>query len=769
MELTSKLFWCLILILSSWELSAAAGEPRVLLPGCQLEQIAREPEIVTPVGMAFDAKGRLLVVESNTHQRPENYEGPTSDRLRMLSDSDGDDKLDRWSTFAEGFRHAMNVAVHPDGDVYLVTRSDVHLLRDTNDDGVADSDEKILQLKTTVDYPHNALSGIFAAGDRMFLGVGENFGVDYDLVGSDGKTIKNTGGVGTIYTCKLDGSELQRWAQGFWNPFSLCSAENELFCVDNDPDASPPCRLINVHGTGDYGFRFEYGRAGVHPLQAWNGELPGTLPMICGTGEAPTAVVFHRGYLWVTSWGDYRIERYKLTPQADDTYSAQRTIVVQGDADFRPTGMAVASDGSLWFGDWVDRSYPVHGKGRIWRLELPDDMQTDFDKIRDQNLRTGPLEFQKLDARRWEKAGLKRDQLITTIRQALGSHDSNIQLYAVRWAAEERLTELIPEIEKLLESPPPSERYFLAVLAAIDWLSSEPEQRHSGIADGLLARELRNAKRSDEVKALALNLISPDYKDVTLDRLQEFLQSDNESLQLAAARTLAQKSDDGKFPSLLEVAQDTTQSEMVRVEALAGLASRAQQYRNVFDEMAKGSGALGAEATRVLRLSGLSKTPLEEKPPAGDLEAWRKLIAKPGDAESGRRLFFSAVGPQCSACHRHGGRGGNIGPDLTRLNESNSPERVLTSILDPNREVAPHYESWILVTDDGQTHVGQRLPKGGDDGVEPYADPTGKRFELKSETITHRQASPVSIMPAGLEKNLTIQDVRDLVTFLRGA
>ena len=36
-------------------------------------------------------------------------------------------------------------------------------------------------------------------------------------------------------------------------------------------------------------------------------------------------------------------------------------------------------------------------------------------------------------------------------------------------------------------SSPPSERYYLAVLGAIDWLSREPEQRHSGIADGLLA------------------------------------------------------------------------------------------------------------------------------------------------------------------------------------------------------------------------------------------------------------------------------------------
>jgi putative heme-binding domain-containing protein len=124
------------------------------------------------------------------------------------------------------------------------------------------------------------------------------------------------------------------------------------------------------------------------------------------------------------------------------------------------------------------------------------------------------------------------------------------------------------------------------------------------------------------------------------------------------------------------------------------------------------------------------------------------------------------VGPRCSACHRHSGRGGNIGPDLTNLADSNSRERVISSILDPSREVAPHYETWILVTDDGKTHVGQRLPKGGDDGVEPYADTAGHEFELESEAITHREPSKSSIMPAGLQKSLTVEDMRDLVTFL---
>jgi hypothetical protein len=121
-------------------------------------------------------------------------------------------------------------------------------------------------------------------------------------------------------------------------------------------------------------------------LQCWNGELPGTLPMVCGVGEAPTAIVSHAGYLWVTSWGDHRIERYRLMPRGA-SYGAAREVIVQGDTNFRPTGMAVAPDGSIYFGDWVLRDYPVHGRGRIWRLALPaDEVNTSFPAIPVENV-----------------------------------------------------------------------------------------------------------------------------------------------------------------------------------------------------------------------------------------------------------------------------------------------------------------------------------------------------------------------------------------------
>jgi hypothetical protein len=71
--------------------------------------------------------------------------------------------------------------------------------------------------------------------------------------------------------------------------------------------------------------------------------------------------------LWVTAWGDNRVERYQLSNRGA-SLAGLMDVVVQGGASFRPVDMAVAKDGSIYVTDWVDRSYPVHGRGALWRL-----------------------------------------------------------------------------------------------------------------------------------------------------------------------------------------------------------------------------------------------------------------------------------------------------------------------------------------------------------------------------------------------------------------
>jgi putative heme-binding domain-containing protein len=353
------------------------------------------------------------------------------------------------------------------------------------------------------------------------------------------------------------------------------------------------------------------------------------------------------------------------------------------------------------------------------------------------------------------------------LRAALQHESSDVRLFALRWIADERITALRDDVAKLLDEPPPSERYYLAVLAAIDWLDHEPEMRGRDIADELLVRELKNESRPFESHALALRLLSPDNKFLSLERLRGYLESDHQLLRLEAVRSLALQSNDERFELLAEIAAGDSCDEHLRAEAIMGLAAVANGYRPLLERLATGDlPTLAGEARRVLRLAGLSPAPAEEKPAAHDLAAWQKLLEVPGDAAAGRRLFFSLAGPRCGVCHQHSGRGGRIGPELTHIAETNSRERLITSFLQPDQEIAPHYQPWLLVTDDGKTHTGLRMPEGGDDGTEEYIDSAGNRFRLESKSIEVRAATDASIMPSGLESGLTIADLRDLMTFL---
>ncbi len=424
--------------------------PHSVDPRLVFERIAAEPEIVTPTGLAVDGRGRVLVIESHTHFRPKDYKGPPADRIRLFEDRDGDGKPECVGNFFEGTKFTMNLAVARDG-YFVATRWAVYRLEDRDGDGRADGTDggkiptPIVRLDTPGDYPHNGLSGFaFDAMGWVYFGLGENLGADYRLIGSDGITLSGGGEGGSIFRCRPDGTKLERFATGFWNPFHMAFDHfGRLFAVDNDPDSRPPCRLLHIVEGGDYGYRFRNGRKGLHPFTAWNGELPGTLGMVAGTGEAPSGIVAYeannlprdyQGSLLVTSWGDHRIERFDPQPRGASFQATMKPVVVGGD-DFRPVGIAVAPDGSLFMSDWVSKDYALHGKGRIWRLknarpilgEIPH-QPTAYEFAR--------VESELLDAQELSERPVLKDEWIS---KAVHSNSDLVRAKAVRTIPASRL------------------------------------------------------------------------------------------------------------------------------------------------------------------------------------------------------------------------------------------------------------------------------------------------------------------------------------------
>ncbi|MHC4997164.1 MAG: hypothetical protein ACYTGQ_19160, partial [Planctomycetota bacterium] len=141
--------------------------------------------------------------------------------------------------------------------------------------------------------------------------------------------------------------------------------------------------LLHIVEGGDYGYKRTYGRYGLHPYQAWQGELPGTLPMIAGIGEAPTAVIDanaaalppdYRDTIIGASWGEHNLTLYRTQP-AGVSLKASLEIMLEGlghddkTSPFRPSGLAVSpTDGAIYVSDWMLIDYTTHLRGRIWRI-----------------------------------------------------------------------------------------------------------------------------------------------------------------------------------------------------------------------------------------------------------------------------------------------------------------------------------------------------------------------------------------------------------------
>ncbi len=790
---------------------ADAGGPDVLDDRLRLTLFAEQPDIVTPVGCTFDHLGRLLVIESHTHFPPEDYTGPKTDRIRIVTDTDGDGSADEFRTFFDGTQATMAIAAGPEKWIYIATRMEVFRVRDVDGDDQVDVREDLVHLETKGDYPHNGLGGLsFDGHGNLLFGLGENLGAPYVIHGSDGRTLTGGGEGGNVYRCRLDGSRLERIATGFWNPFGICvDPLGRVFAVGNDPDASPPCRLVHVVMCGDYGYQFRFGRSGLHPLQAWNGELPGTLPMVAGTGEAPCAVLPYHGQLWVTSWGDYRIERFTLQPEGA-SFRAEREIVVQGDNFFRPVDFAVAPDGSLYFTDWVDRSYPVHGKGRIWCLQWkkqpPDGA---FPQLSESEIRAGQaatrVDMSALDSpdpflHMSAVAGLMRDpsaefadfekfEKLATPRQRLGmleaAHwrcakepvrtnllhaalqdaDADVQLFAVRWIAEAKLVDFRPPLQALARSNRISLPLFKATIAAIEWLD-KGNTENAGRAD-YLARVLQQPGEYDvSIVAGALRGLPADHPQLTVERLGKFTNSTDARIQRTAVRSLALCNKPDRHAPLASIARDETRDAQVRADAVMGLRQDLERNRDVLAEL-RGveEPAISHEVARAfVKSKGVDSTG-SEGPAATDTNTWLDLLATPGDPERGWRRFFGPGDGRCADCHAFQERGADVGPDLTLVANRLDRRRLVESILQPSREVAPRYVATMLETSDGRVLIGLSLGADSNGKTEQFLGADGEKLVLDIDQIEHRSLSSQSIMPADLDKVLSIDDLRDLLAF----
>ena len=358
---------------------AEPKQPQSLLEEATFSLVSKEPDIVTPTGVAVDDHNNIWVIENHTHVRQEDYPGPKADRILVFSGYLTEKEPKKITEFASNFIDGMSLSLSREGKVLVTTRASILAFEDADGDLVADTKDTIIRLETSERFPHNGMSGMVISPDnKIYFQCGENFGASYVLTGTDGKDIlgKEREG-GSIFRCNIDGSNVEKISTAVWNCFAMTfDAYGNLFAVENDPDSRPPCRLLHIVKGGNYGFQFQHGRDGLSPLTSWFGQIPGTLPMVAGTGEAPSGVLHYEGNrlgpdlkeaLLVTAWGDNEIQSFQLA-QKGSSFTAEPLSVVKGERNFYPVGLALDNQGSVIATDWASFSYAVHGQGRIWRI-----------------------------------------------------------------------------------------------------------------------------------------------------------------------------------------------------------------------------------------------------------------------------------------------------------------------------------------------------------------------------------------------------------------
>lgn len=140
-------------------------------------------------------------------------------------------------------------------------------------------------------------------------------------------------------------------------------------------------------------------------------------------------------------------------------------------------------------------------------------------------------------------------------------------------------------------------------------------------------------------------------------------------------------------------------------------------------------------------------------------EKYRVALSLSGDQQKGKQVFTQS----CSACHKLEGVGYDLAPSLASF-QFRGAEAFLQNIIEPNREVNPQYVSYTIVTEDQRVLSGMIQSESG-------ASVTLVRGENQTDTIersdiAEMKSSKLSLMPEGLEKQIDVQGMADLLAYL---
>jgi putative membrane-bound dehydrogenase-like protein len=392
-------------------------------PEFDLSLVAAEPLINKPLNIDWDAKGRMWVVESpeypnglrkaNTYVwkesgsvKPGEYERDALDRISILTDTDGDGRMDKKNVFADKLELATGFVFHKNG-VIAAAAPDIWFLEDTDGDQVADKRTKLYTGLGNGD-THAVINNLRWGLDGWIYAT---HGYSAGEVTALGAPEKAKVGIGSgVVRFKPDGTEIEMFSSKGGNAWGLCmTADGQCFWTQPTSGTLlfhtvlPESILAKGKMPGTNSFHGMVSGQKTFPLMDWKQAAYKQIDFV-GSYTAAAGCAIYEGGAWPEKWNysyftgeptinivsHYFLKKDGVTYAAEKEKGREQTEFMRsGDLWFRPIETRVGPDGALYVIDFYNQAVihndtrgPQHGLanaavrpdrdhyfGRIWKVQ----------------------------------------------------------------------------------------------------------------------------------------------------------------------------------------------------------------------------------------------------------------------------------------------------------------------------------------------------------------------------------------------------------------
>jgi putative membrane-bound dehydrogenase-like protein len=376
--------------------------------GLEATLFASEPNVVNPINIDVDHRGRVWVCEAYNYRPAVNGKSELGmgDRILILEDKDGDGKADVTKVFYQGPEINAPLGIWVMGNKAVVSQSPyVWLFTDTNGDDKADTKEVLFKGIGGSQHDAGVHAFVFGPDGKFYFNFGNAGrqlvdGQDRPLLDKyerpiDFRQFKQ----GVVFRCEQDFTKVEIMAENFRNGFEVAvDSYGTMWQSDQEEPGNGGDRVSYVMENGNFGYIDEMTGASWRlnrtnledeiPRRHWHQNDPGVVPDLLETGSGfPMGMTIYEGDLlprryWdqilLADAGQNYVSAFPVQNEGAGYKSTGIIPLVEGSRDkwFRPTDVCVAPDGSLIVSDWYD---PVIGsnkmkdksRGRLFRIAPP--------------------------------------------------------------------------------------------------------------------------------------------------------------------------------------------------------------------------------------------------------------------------------------------------------------------------------------------------------------------------------------------------------------